>query len=33
MIYTGNRVNKPEIIVLSEEFFGGKECAIEVKVK
>lgn len=33
MIYTGERVNRPEAISLSEEFFGGKECAIEVKVK
>ena len=33
LIYTGERVNRPETILLSEEFFGGKECAIEVKVK
>ena len=33
MIYTGERVNRPEIISFSEEFFGGKGCAIEVKVK
>lgn len=33
MIYTGERVSRPETISLSEEFFGGKECAIEVKVK
>ena len=33
MVYTGERVNRPETISLSEEFFGGKECAIEVKVK
>lgn len=33
MIYTGERVSRPETISLSEEFFGRKECAIEVKVK
>ena len=33
MIFTGERVNRPETISLSKEFFGGKECAIEVKVK
>ncbi len=33
MIYTGERVSRPETISFSEEFFGGKECAIEVKVK
>ena len=33
MVYTGERVSRPETISLSEEFFGGKECAIEVKVK
>ncbi len=33
MIYTGERVNRPETILLSKEFFAGKECAIEVKVK
>ncbi len=33
MIFTGERASRPETISLSEEFFGGKECAIEVKVK
>ncbi|MEH2947511.1 hypothetical protein [Sporofaciens sp. JLR.KK001] len=33
MIYTGKRVGRPEAVSFSEEFFGGKECAIEVKVK
>ena len=29
----GERAGRPETILLSKEFFGGKECAIEVKVK
>ena len=33
MIFTGERAGRPETISLSREFFGGKECAIEVKVK
>ena len=33
MIFTGKRADWPEIISLSKEFFGGKECAVEVKVK
>lgn len=33
MIYTGERVGRPEAVSFAEEFFGGKECAIEVKVK
>lgn len=33
MIYTGRRVGRPGAVSFSEEFFGGKECAIEVKVK
>lgn len=33
MIYTGERTGRPESISLSEEFFGGKECAVEVRVK
>ncbi len=33
VIFTGKRVNKPEYISLSEEFFSGEECAIDVKVK
>lgn len=28
VIYTGDRVKRPEIISFSEEFFGGKECAL-----
>ncbi len=33
MIFTGERADRPETISLSKEFFGGKEGAIEVKVK
>jgi hypothetical protein len=33
VIYSGERGNKPEILSLSEEFFGGDDTAIEVKVK
>lgn len=33
VIFTGERAGRPETISLSKEFFGGKECAIEVKVK
>lgn len=33
MIYTGERVSRPETILFSKEFFKGKECSIEVKVK
>ena len=33
MIYTGERVSRPETISFSKEFFKGKECSIEVKVK
>ena len=33
VIFTGKRVNKPEYVSLSEEFFNGEECAIDVKVK
>ena len=33
MIFTGKRVSKPEYASLSEEFWGGEECAIDVKVK
>ena len=32
VIYTGDRKTKPDMISLTEEFFGGKECGIEVKV-
>ena len=33
VIYTGNRKIHPESLRLSEEFWGGDECAVEVKVK
>ncbi len=33
VIYTGKRKTRPEYLSLSEEFFGGRESAIEVKVK
>ena len=33
MIYIGEKGNKKEIISLTEEFLGGKESCIEVKVK
>ncbi|MDO5425796.1 MAG: hypothetical protein Q4F41_18975 [Eubacteriales bacterium] len=33
MIFTGERAERPETVSLTEEFFGGEECAIEVKVK
>lgn len=33
LIYTGGNANRPETISLSEEFFEGKTCAVEVKVK
>ncbi len=33
VIFTGKRISKPEYISLSEEFFSGEECAIDVKVK
>lgn len=33
VIFTGERKDKPEYISLSKEFFGGEECALEVKVK
>ena len=33
VIFTGKRKSKPEYISLSKEFFGEKECAVEVKVK
>ena len=33
VIFTGKRVSKPEYISLSEEFWGGEKCAIDVKVK
>lgn len=33
VIYTGERQERPAEISLSKEFFGGKECAVDVKVK
>ena len=33
VIYTGNRKSKPSEVSMSEEFFGGEECCIDVKVK
>ena len=33
VIFTGERAVKPETVSLTEEFFGGEDCAIEVKVK
>ena len=33
VIYTGERKTKPEMISLSEEFFAGMECDLEVKIK
>lgn len=33
VIYTGERVHKPECISLSEEFFGGRQGAVEIKAK
>jgi hypothetical protein len=33
VIYTGERGNKPEVISLSEEFFGGTDVDIEVRAK
>jgi len=33
VIYTGDRQDRPERLLLSEEFFGGRQTAIEVTVK
>ena len=33
VIFIGQRKEQPEYLWLSEEFFGGKECAVEIKVK
>lgn len=33
VIYTGERQQRPAEISLSKEYFGGKECAVDVKVK
>lgn len=32
VIFTGKRKEQPEEVLLSEEFFDGEECALEVKV-
>ncbi len=33
VIYTGERESRPETVTLTEEFFQGEECALEVRVK
>ena len=33
VIFTGERKTRPSEISLSQEFFGGKDCGIDVKVK
>ena len=33
VIYTGERKTRPSELSLSQEFFGGKDCAVDVKVK
>ena len=33
MIYTGERENKKNVISLTEEFLGGEESSVEIKVK
>ncbi|MCM1184351.1 MAG: hypothetical protein NC337_13350 [Roseburia sp.] len=33
VVYTGDRKNIPDTITLSEEFFGGTDTAVEVKVR
>lgn len=33
VIYAGDRKAKPSEVSLSEEFFGGEECSIDIKVK
>ena len=33
MIYTGERKSRPEKLLLSQEFFGGEEGAVEVRVQ
>lgn len=33
MIFTGERKTRPSEISLAQEFFAGKECGIDVKVK
>jgi hypothetical protein len=33
VVYTGNKGKKPDVISLSEEYFGGNEVAVDVKAK
>ncbi len=33
VIFTGERKTKPSEVTLSQEFFGGEDCCIDVKVK
>lgn len=33
VIYTGTRKTRPEVITLTDEFFGGEKAAVEVTVK
>lgn len=33
VIFTGDRAEKPEVISLTEAFFDGQDCAIEVRVR
>ncbi|NBH32978.1 hypothetical protein D3Z58_05330 [Clostridiaceae bacterium] len=33
VIFTGKRMNQPKYISLSEEFFHGQQCSVEVKAK
>jgi len=33
LVFTGDRVKKPEYVTLSDDFFDGVECAIEARVK
>ncbi|MCD8215419.1 MAG: hypothetical protein LUC97_07255 [Clostridiales bacterium] len=33
VVYTGDKKTRKDVITLSEEFFGGEETAIEVRVK
>ena len=33
VIFTGNKIGQPEYISLSEEFFYGKQCSVEIRVK
>lgn len=33
IVFVGKRANQPEYITLSEEFFQGKKCSVEIKAK